>query len=547
MRDAPDIFLSYNREDQLRAKVFAEAFAAQGFSVWWDVGLRTGEAYDEVTENALRTAKAVVVLWSKKSVQSRWVRAEATLADRNKTLVPCMIEPCERPIMFELTQTAELSHWLGDGNDRAWQAFLADLYKFTGRESRLTAHEKPIFATVQFSLPKRPSIAVLPFANMSNDPDQAYFAAGMTEEINNALTRIPTLFVIANGSASMHKPGDKDYCTLGQRLRVRYLLDGHVQRSSSRVRISLKLIEAAHNSQIWTGRFEGTLDDVFEFQDEVARDVAGMIDSTLLKAEIDRATERPTDNPGAYDLFLQGFGKTLSWDQTSVESGVALLERAIVLDPNFAEAIALAAFGWHQIAVAGWGGQIEQARAQAIAYGKRAVRISADNPRVLTWVSATLLGLGGDIREAERLAERALELCPGSPFNLMVRSWIEAVQGQFDAAMKHNREARRLDPVSMYAAYTHLGVGVACFAKGALEDAIEHITEAVRTWPEYPSARGFECATLLHLGRTAEARASFNAVPRALDAAMMLMRDPRGSELLRAAKATLSEADGRHD
>lgn len=114
-----DIFLSYNREDQARAKLFAEAFEGQGFKVWWDVGLRTGEAYDEVTETALRTAKAVVVLWSKKSVQSRWVRAEATLADRNKTLVPCMIEPCERPIMFELTQTAELGHWDGSPAERA--------------------------------------------------------------------------------------------------------------------------------------------------------------------------------------------------------------------------------------------------------------------------------------------------------------------------------------------------------------------------------------------------------------------------------------------
>jgi hypothetical protein len=101
----------YNREDQARAKVFAEAFEAQGFTAWWDVGLKAGEAYDEVTETALRTAKAAVVLWSPRSVVSRWVRAEATLADRNKTLAPCMIEPCERPIMFELTQTAELGHW----------------------------------------------------------------------------------------------------------------------------------------------------------------------------------------------------------------------------------------------------------------------------------------------------------------------------------------------------------------------------------------------------------------------------------------------------
>ena len=123
----PDIFLSYNREDQAVARRFAEAFGAEGFEVWWDATLKSGEAYDEVTETALRTAKAVVVLWSPRSVVSRWVRAEATLADRNKTLVPCTIEPCDRPIMFELTQTAELSHWQGDPTDKAWTAFLTDV------------------------------------------------------------------------------------------------------------------------------------------------------------------------------------------------------------------------------------------------------------------------------------------------------------------------------------------------------------------------------------------------------------------------------------
>ena len=109
----PDIFLSYTRDDQAMAQRFAQGFEAQGLSVWWDVTLRSGEAYDQVTEEALKSAKAVVVLWSKKSVVSRWVRAEATLADRNRTLVPARIEPCDLPIMFELTQTAELSHWRG--------------------------------------------------------------------------------------------------------------------------------------------------------------------------------------------------------------------------------------------------------------------------------------------------------------------------------------------------------------------------------------------------------------------------------------------------
>ena len=165
-----DIFLSYNREDQAAARRFAEAFEGQGFKVWWDATLRSGEAYDEVTEAALREAKAVVVLWSKKSVVSRWVRAEATLADRNRTLVPAMIEPCERPIMFELTQTADLSRWAGDATDRTWQGFLADVRRFIGKDAPAPA-PRPTQAAPSPPPAKggRPSLAILPFANRSGE------------------------------------------------------------------------------------------------------------------------------------------------------------------------------------------------------------------------------------------------------------------------------------------------------------------------------------------------------------------------------------------
>ena len=132
----PDIFLSYSRENAARARLFAEALVAEGFEVWWDAQLRSGEEYDRVTEAALRNAKAVVVLWSQRSVDSSWVRAEATQAYRSKKLMPAMIEDCVRPVMFELTQTAELSHWQGDGKDSAWQAFVADLRGHDGMEDR---------------------------------------------------------------------------------------------------------------------------------------------------------------------------------------------------------------------------------------------------------------------------------------------------------------------------------------------------------------------------------------------------------------------------
>ena len=147
----PDIFLSYNREDQAVAQRFAQGFARAGLDVWWDTTLRAGDAYDEVTENALRTARAVVVLWSSRSVVSRWVRAEATIAARNKTLVPCMIEPCERPIMFELTQTADLIHWQGDDDDPAWRGFVTDVARF------IASGGVPERAPVATPAPSRPS------------------------------------------------------------------------------------------------------------------------------------------------------------------------------------------------------------------------------------------------------------------------------------------------------------------------------------------------------------------------------------------------------
>ena len=239
MTTAPDIFLSYNREDQARAKVFAEAFEAQGFNVWWDVGLKTGEAYDEVTETALRTAKAVVVLWSKKSVESRWVRAEATLADRNKTLVPCMIEPCERPIMFELTQTAELAHWQGETTDRVWLGFLADVARFVGRQRGAVRPRRPA-APMQASAMARampgPSAARGPPSPSCPSPTGRPSArtrcspGGMVEDIAAALSLGRGIKVISQSATVAYRKNTSDLRTIGQELGAKYMLEGNVRR-----------------------------------------------------------------------------------------------------------------------------------------------------------------------------------------------------------------------------------------------------------------------------------------------------------------------------
>lgn len=325
-----DIFLSYNREDQARAKLFADAFAAQGFDVWWDVGLRAGEAYDEVTETALHTAKAVVVLWSQRSVQSRWVRAEATLADRNKTLVPCMIEPCERPIMFELTQTAELSHWSGAVQDPAWQAFLADVTRFVGAAPR-PAPPPPAPGESIRAVAGHTVLAVLAFENLSADAELQYFSDGVAEEILAAMSRAPDIRVIGSTSTFAFRGERKK--DAASALGATHVLDGSVRRGGNRVRIAATLTEAGTGQVLWTERFDRQLDDALAVQDEIAELTAAALQAKLRPA----APTAPVD-PEAYDLYLRALAERRSSEDAAQERAIALLEAAVARAPGYARA-----------------------------------------------------------------------------------------------------------------------------------------------------------------------------------------------------------------
>ncbi len=283
----PDIFLSYNRGDQATARRFAEGFEAAGFEVWWDVSLRSGEAYDQVTEEALRTAKAVVVLWSMASVASRWVRAEATLALRQKTLLPVMIEPCERPIMFELIQTADLSHWTGDPNDEAWRTFLADVRRFLahGDDPQSGAGEgsRPAASPPAPPPPRRPiqnrrslavvaavalvtmigvalwlgfgplmaarapslrAVALLPVTNLTGDHELDAQVDQLTQDTINTLSRSGSLIVSPWLSVEPFKGRRLDPRQSGKSLGVRTLVFASLSRSGATYRVNLQIIDA---------------------------------------------------------------------------------------------------------------------------------------------------------------------------------------------------------------------------------------------------------------------------------------------------------------
>ena len=522
----PDIFLSYNREDAAVAKRYADAFAAEGFNVWWDATLRSGEAYDEVTEAALRGAKAVVVLWSPRSVVSRWVRAEATIADRCKTLVPVTIEACERPIMFELTQTADLAHWTGDAGDRAWQAFLGDVRRFVGREAGKPTPVQLATAT-EFALPDKPSIALLPFANLSGE-DQDFFADGMVEEISNVLARFRGLFVIAGQTSLSYRGTSKTAQQIARELGVRYLLEGSVRRAGGKVRIAVKLIEGASGAQIWAERFDDSLDDIFDLQDRIAVRVAGAIDVNILESETRRVVSRPTQSLTAYELVLRCNVCMQAYSRESLAEGAKLAERAAGIDPNYALAAAQAGMFHGSIYLNRWTDDPEAHRQAALEHFNKALRQHNEDTQVLGWLAGILIVIGGDIATSTQLIERAVASNPGSSMVQFWVGWASILNGDAPRGVEMFQASLRLNPFSFQRSFSLPGLGLCLFWTGRCDEAIPVLTESARLTPDYPPALAALAASFAKTGSFPEARAMLDRLNAlgGIDLVLPIVPDP---------------------
>jgi len=381
----PDIFLSYSRDDQARARQFAEALSREGFKVWWDQTLRSGENYDQVTERALRDAKAVVVLWSKKSVDSRWVRSEATLADRNRTLVPVMIEPCERPIMFELTQSAELSHWTGDPRDKGWQALLADVrwHVAAGKEAATSA----VPAAYSPAPPPsswqedRPSLAILPFKNRSGVRDDDVFADGMVEDLISALSLHNSLKVIARGATMVYRENLSDLRRIGHELGVRYLMEGNVRRVGGNLRVTAQLVSSDSSAILWSQKFDRPLTELAELQEQLVAEVAGHLGVQVQRHEVERALKKPGDLT-AWESVMRAFAAMPTFNSGGLLSAIAEARRAVAIAPDYALGHAVLA------AVLGRQSMLRRVNNQAMAdeacaHADRALALAPNVPVVL--------------------------------------------------------------------------------------------------------------------------------------------------------------------
>lgn len=498
-----DVFLSYNRQDQQLAQLYADAMEREGLSVWWDQTLKSGEAYDHVTEAALRAAKAVVVLWSPRSIASRWVRSEATIADRNGTLLPVMTELCDRPVMFELIQTADLIHWRGEPGDQAWLQFVDEVRSLVGQE--VTPRPKPVAPAPALPLPDKPSIAVLPFANLSGDTEQAYFVDGLMEEIVTSLTRIQSIFVIASGTMLSFKGRETAPIDAARQLGVRYVLEGSVRKAGDRVRIAVKLIDATTSTQIWADRFEGGLDDIFELQDNVALGVAGVIEFSVQGAETRRSLARKTEDLGAYDLRLQAVARMRTYHREDLYGALDLLERALALESDNPWAAALAASCHVIILQYQWtddpglhGQQLHKHIESALKRGGNDAEVVA-TAAMVHWANA-------DFTRAAQLAARATTLNPGSSWALLAHGMANVALGNLELAERSFNQSMRLDPISPNRSLQIGGMGATYFAQRRFAESAEFAHEYAEL-TQQPMSFGLSAAAFGQLGDVKQAAA----------------------------------------
>jgi TolB-like protein len=502
--NAPDIFLSYNREDAAIARAYADAFAREGLEVWWDATLRSGEAYDEVTEAALKNAKAVVVLWSKKSVVSRWVRAEATLADRNRTLVPAMIEPCERPIMFELTQTADLAHWSGDARDPAWRAFLTDVRRLVeaGGASQRPASPVASAPAVPPAHSRRSTIAVLPFINRSGLREDDVFADCMVEDLAAALSLSRRLNVLASSATLGYRSGARDPRQIGRDLGARYLLEGNVRRVGSDLRVTAQLVEAESSDILWTQKFDRPLAQLAALQEDLVTDVAAHLGVQVERVEMEQALKKP-GNITAWEAVARADAHMSRGTQSSAEAAVAEARRAVAIAPDYDAAYATlaAALGMLRKERGSDDPELTQEILDNVA---RARAFNPGNPLVLCRIAAALNFIKLNV-EALQLAERAVAINPNLEFPRIGLGTSLLNLGRRDEAIAAFEVAERLAPKSIWSAMSSIMRSAAHFHSGRFEPALELADQSLRLG-DNPYRQILRLLCLARLDRWDEAR-----------------------------------------
>jgi adenylate cyclase len=353
-------------------------------------------------------------------------------------------------------------------------------------------------------LPDKPSIAVLPFANMSGDPEQEYFVDGMVEEIITALSRIRWLFVLARNSSFSYKGQSPGVRQVGRELGVRYVLEGSVRKAGGRVRITGQLIDAITGAHLWADRFDGSLEDVFELQDKVASSVAGVIEPALQAAETARSADRPTNDLTAYDLYLRAYAMVWSSARQTPEA-LRLMEQAIARDPRYGPALAGAALCCYRLVTDGRSEHPAADRLKGTDFARRALEVAGDDPGILTTSALPLAAFGEDIGAMIALLDRALALNPNFAYGWFISGVLRTWAGQPDLGIEHAEASLRLSP-RVRVSTAVVAIGLAHFLSRRFDQAVPKLLLAIQEDPSLPVPYRYLAACYAHMGRLDDAR-----------------------------------------
>src|SRR5690348_15752958 len=432
-----DVFVSYARADKARVAPLVAAIEAKGWSVWWDPEISPGREFDDAIDVELQAAKAVLVVWTPVSVVSRWVRGEARDAAERGILVPVRFDQARLPIDVRAIHTTDIDGWHGEPSHPAVQECLHALESMIAQSQAASTRAADASPSHSPEETTRSSICVLPFINMSGDPEQEYFSDGITEDIITDLSKVSALSIISRNGSFMYKGQQVDIPKLARELKVTHVLEGSVRKAGGRVRISAQLIDGTVNNHIWAERYDRDASDIFALQDEISRAIVKALKLRLLPEEKKAIERRGTESVEAHDLFLMArqIYVTNQEDEHGSQAIVRMCTRATEIDPHYAQAWAL------------------------MAMGHRALR-----------------ELGVESDDGMVAAERALELDPGLAEAHAVKAYILQMQGAMDEAVAEADTALKLDSESYEANRT---AGRLSYQMHRFEDAARYYDKAV--------------------------------------------------------------------
>lgn len=371
--------------------------------------------------------------------------------------------------------------------------------------------------------PKKPSIAALPFLNLSGDPAQDYFADGVVEDIIAALSRIGWLFVVARNSSFTYKGRAVDVKQVGRELGVRYVLEGSVRKSKNQVRIMGQLVDATTGMSIWSDRFAGTLDDLFELQDEMTASVVGAIAPRLERAEIERARQKATESLDAYDYYLRALAKLQFGSREAVDEALRLLHCAIRRDTEYAPAYGMAAWCHVWRKVNGWMEDRAAESAEGARLARRTVELGRDDAVALTRAGHALAHLADDVDGGIALLDRAKLLNPNLASAWLLGGFLRAWRGDPDGAIAHFAQAMRLSPLDPEMYRMQAGMAAAHLFAGRFDDASSWAEKSFRDLTSFLMVVAVTAAAHAHAGRAVEAAQAVQHLRR-LDPAFLVSR-----------------------